>query len=414
MRRRVQRWILHADMDAFYASVEQRDDPELRGKPVIVGAGSARGVVAAASYEARKYGVRSAMPGFQARRLCPHAVFLPARMKHYAAISEQVRAIFYEFTPVYEPLALDEAFLDVSGCLHAFDGPEHLGRMLKQRVKERTELTVSVGLGPNKLVAKLACTLAKPDGLMVVQPQAVRALLDPLPIRRLWGVGPVMADKLRTLGIEHIGDLANYDGLQLSLALGARAAEMQARARGEDDSEVVSERLAKSCGEENTFEEDVLERSTVSAALTAHAEAVAARLRAAASRGRTVTLKIKLGTPRGDRRSRIDASASEPKYPLLSRSRTLDEATDDAALIRDVALQLWDEARIAEPVRLLGVSLSNLESSELVRQLSLFGERERADRLGPTLDKINARFGEGSIQRAVRAPEKITPSKNKR
>jgi DNA polymerase-4 len=404
-----ERWILHADMDAFYASVEQREDPSLVGKPVIVGAVSGRGVVTAASYEARKYGVRSAMPGFRARELCPHGVFLPGRMDLYAEVSREVRAVFDEFTPIVQPLALDEAFLDVSGSLGLFGGPMALGRELKQRVRARTRLPVSVGLGPNKLVAKVACTLGKPDGLRVVPEEDVRALLDPLPVRRLWGIGPVLAERLREVGIATIADLAHYDTALLVDLLGARAAEIQARARGEDPSPVDALGTAKSCGEENTFEVDILDRDIVAATLTAHAEAVAARLRQGMVQGRTVTLKFKLGKARGARRSRIDDALVEPVYPLFTRSRTLAVAVSDGKSIRDVALALWDDAAVRDPVRLLGVSVSNLEGRGS-EQLELFSERSKQDALGTTLDEIRARFGKDSIGRAVTRPHKISPS----
>jgi DNA polymerase IV len=400
-------------MDAFYASVEQRENPSLLGQPVIVGAGSARGVVAAASYEARVFGVRSAMPGFRARQLCPHAVFLPARMDLYAEVSSAVHDVFEAFTPDIEPLALDEAFLDVSGSMHLFEGPGPLGRELKRRVKEKTSLNVSVGLGPTKLVAKVACTLGKPDGLRVVRLDEVRGLLDPLPIRRLWGVGPVMADKLDEIGIRTIGDLAHYDPSRLGAVLGARVDEMQARARGEDPSPVESDRNARSCGEENTFETDVLDRGVVASALTAHAEAVAARLRAAGLKGRTITLKIKLGTRRGTRRSRLSSEESEPIYPVLTRSRTLRAGVSDGTSIRDAAVELWDVANISEPVRLLGVSVSNLEPSGH-EQLDLFSQAPKRDRLGEALDAIQSRFGKGAIGRAVHAPTKLTPSGRRR
>lgn len=409
-----QRWILHADMDAFYASVEQRERPELRGKPVIVGAHSARGVVAAASYEAREYGVRSAMPGFRARELCPHGVFLPGRMDLYVAVSAQVHEIFTAFTPVIQPLALDEAFLDVSGSLHFYAGPEHLGRALKQRVKDETQLNVSVGLASSKLVAKIACTLGKPDGLRVVEPAQEEALLAPLPIRKLWGVGPVTADKLRGFGIETIGDLATYDPTRLTAVVGRRAEQLRAWARGQDHSEVETDRTPKSCGEENTFATDVLDRDEVSAALTAHAEIVAARLRAAGLRGRTVTLKIKLAQRLGGRSSRNAGELLEPIYPILTRSRTLNVATQDARAIRATALELWDEAGLEVAVRLLGVSLSNLEPASAPLQLDLFGQQQRADRLGPALDAIQRRFGRGAIARAIDTPEKTTLSSHRK
>ena len=202
------RWILHADMDAFYASIEQRDDPRLRGRPVIVGAVSGRGVVAAASYEARRFGVRSAMPGFRAHELCPGGVFLPSNMAKYAAASAQVQELFRGFTPLVEPLALDEAFLDITGSAHLFGGPLALARELKRRVREATELNVSVGVAPNKLVAKIACSLGKPDGLRVIDAASVRAALDPLPIGWLWGVGPVLEQRLVQAGIRTFAELA--------------------------------------------------------------------------------------------------------------------------------------------------------------------------------------------------------------
>ena len=410
--RRVERWVLHADMDAFYASIEQRDHPELRGKPVIVGASSARGVVAAASYEARKFGVRSAMPGFEARRRCPQGVFLPSNIEHYAAVSAEVHAVFERFTPEIEPLALDEAFLDVTGSVGLFGGPRELAVSLKRAVLDATELTVSVGVAPNKLVAKIACTLGKPDGLLFIESRGVRELLDPLPIRRLFGVGPVLGRRLEELGIRTFRELACYDEASLIRALGTRAPALQALARGEDDRPVEAGREPKSYGEESTFEKDVSERDVVTGALTAHAEAVARRLRHDGYRGRTVTVKMKLGRARGTRVARALGDTSEPFYPIVSRSRTLRQPTDDGALIRRTAVELWDEAKLAEPVRLLGVSLSNLSGGR-AEQLDLFS-RSKPDRLGPALDAITERFGKGAISRAVDAPEKVTPGRTKK
>ena len=402
------RTILHADMDAFYASIEQRDDPKLRGKPVVVGAAAARGVVAAASYEARKYGIHSAMPGFRARALCPHAVFLPSNMAHYAAVSAQIHDVFLNFTEQVEPLALDEAFLDVTGSLRLFGGPEALARKLKRAVFDATALTISVGLGPNKMVAKIACTMGKPNGLTVIAQEQAESFLEPLPIRRLWGVGPVLAARLLDLGIRTLGDLKRFDRTRLEAALGERASELQLLARGIDHRKVEAHRAPKSYGEENTFEADVSERDRVTAALTAHAEAVARRVRHDGFRGRTVTLRIKLGLARGRRVSRGPLPESEPIYPLLTRSKTLPQPTDDGRVLREVAVRLWDEAGIREPVRLLGISLSNLERAEH-EQLELF-RSQRKDRLGRTLDAIVERFGENAISRAVAAPGKLTPS----
>jgi DNA polymerase-4 len=404
-----QRWILHADMDAFYASIEQRDHPEYRGKPVIVGAASKRGVVAAASYEARRFGVRSAMPGFRARELCPDGIYLPSNMAHYAAVSAQVHDVFLRFTPEIEPLALDEAFLDISGSLGLFGAPHELARELKSAVRRATDLNVSVGVAPSKLVAKIACTLGKPDGLRIVEPDGVRALLDPLPIRRLWGVGPVLGAKLATLGIETFLDLSSYDAEALARVLGERAPELQRLARGEDFRPVEADRAPKSYGEENTFENDVTERERVTAALTSHAEAVARRLRHDGYAGRTVTLKAKLARARGRRESRELGGPAEPSYPIVTRSRTLPRPTDDGATIRAIAVELWDHAKIGEPVRLLGVSLSNLEKAA---QLELFAPKKSA--LGKALDAITERFGKEAITRAVDKPLKLTPGRNRK
>ncbi|MBI3205860.1 MAG: DNA polymerase IV [Myxococcales bacterium] len=408
-----ERWILHADMDAFFASIEQRDHPELRGRPVIVGATSARGVVAAASYEARVFGVRSAMPGFRARELCPEGVFLASDIEKYSRVSAEVHAVFAEITPEIEPVALDEAFLDITGSVGLFGGVLPLARALKRRVRDRTSLAISVGVGPTKQVAKIACTLGKPDGLLWVPPEAVRWMLDPLPVRRIWGVGPVLGDKLARFGIRTIAQLAAFDPRTLERELGERAHELLALARGEDPRPVVSDRDPKSYGEESTFERDISDRGQVSAALTAHSEAIARRVRHDGFRGRVVTLKVKLGTRRGQRQPRLLGEDAEPVYPLLTRQRSLRQPTDDGALIRRTALELWDELALTEPVRLLGVSLSGIEARDR-EQLELFTPRRPPDRLGPALDAIEERFGRGVIRRAVDDPGKITPGMRKK
>jgi DNA polymerase-4 len=407
-----ERWILHADMDAFYASIEQRDHPELRGKPVIVGAMSKRGVVAAASYEARAFGVRSAMPGFRAHELCPDGVFLASDMAHYAAVSAEVHEVFERFTPEIEPIALDEAFLDITASLKLLGPPRKLAADLKRAVRDATALDVSVGVAPNKLVAKLACTFGKPNGLELVEPERVRAFVDPLPIRRLWGVGPVLGAKLVTLGIETFLDLSSYDPAELARHLGERATELQRLARGEDERAVVAYREPKSYGEENTFEADVSDRTRVTAALTEHAEAVARRLRHDDYSGRTVTVKAKLARARGRRESRDASATSEPYYPLVTRSRTLGQATSDGVVIRQVAVELWDEANLGEPVRLLGVSLSNLERGAGGAQLELFTHPKSA--LGKALDAITERFGDRAISRATPRAEKLTPGRTRK
>lgn len=403
-----QRTVLHADMDAFYASIEQRDRPELRDKPVIVGGAEARGVVSAASYEARRFGVRSAMPGFEARRLCPHGVFLPPDMPRYASVSAEVHRVFEQFTPEIEPIALDEAFLDVSGSLGLFGGPATLAAELKARVTSATGLIVSVGVASNKLVAKIACRLGKPDGLRVVLPGTEATLLEPLEIRYLWGVGPVLGDKLSALGLRTIGDLARAPLELVARAAGDRARYFGELARGIDGRPVVADRAPKSIGEESTFAQDVVARDTVLEAIVAHSEEVARRLRGSGYAGACVTLKIKLGQARAPREGtgRVGL-AREPDYPLLTRQRSLGFATSDGQVIAQTARELWDEAHVNQAVRLIGVSVSALASRQN-EQLDLFAPRR--PQIGPTLDAIRSRFGAGKIGRAVSAPDKVSPT----
>ncbi|MET0389617.1 MAG: DNA polymerase IV [Polyangiales bacterium] len=418
-----ERIILHADMDAFFASIEERDQPELRGKPVIVGAVSARGVVAAASYAARQFGVRSAMPGFRARELCPHGIYLPSDIKKYARVSAQVHEVFEEFTPQIEPLALDEAFLDITGSVHRYGSARELAQALKRRVREATELTVSCGIAPNKLVAKLACSLGKPDGLYLVEAHEVRPLLDPLPIRRLFGVGPVTEQALVEAGFRTFADVAAASVEQLSPLVGERAREVIALAQGDDDRPVVADRAPKSYGEENTFEEDQRAGEAITNALTTHAHAIARRLRRDETVGRTITLKLRLARRQGQSRARVPVSddparsgfgQEAPRYPMRTRSRSLERPTDDAALIRRVALELYESSGIHEPVRLVGIAVSNLGPVSS-QQLDLFSPAERRSaKLGPALDQIRARFGDGAISVASHAPEKLTPSSRKK
>jgi DNA polymerase-4 len=395
-------------MDAFYASIEQRDRPELQGLPVIVGGSEARGVVSAASYEARKFGVRSAMPGFEAKRLCPHGIFLPPDMARYAAASAEVHRVFEQFTPEIEPLALDEAFLDVSGSLALFGDARRLGEELKRRIYGATSLVVSVGIAANKLVAKIACRLGKPDGLHVVPEGKEAETLAPLPVRYLWGIGPVLGDKLLALGIRTIGDLAQADPSRIARGAGERATYFIELARGVDERPVVTDRAPKSIGEESTFARDVSDRPTIRDAIVAHSEEVARRLRGSGYLGASVTLKMKLARARPPREgSGRVGQGREPDYPLLTRQRGLVTPTSDGQLIARVATELWDEASLDQPVRLIGVSLSAL-TPRANEQLDLFAPRR--PQLGPTLDAIRERFGSGLIGRAVAAPDKLSPS----
>jgi len=387
------RVILHADMDAFYASVEQRDRPELRGRPVIVGGTSDRGVVSAASYEARRFGVRSAMPAAQARQLCPDGVFLRGDMQRYAHESRRIFAIFRDFTPAVEGISIDEAFLDLTGSQKLLGPAVEVGHRLRARVRAETGLAVSVGIAPVKMVAKIASDLAKPDGLLEVQPGELRDFLDPLPVGRLWGVGPVAEARLRRAGFETVGDLARADSRALERLLGDWGRHIQALARGDDAREVESYREAVSYSEENTFAHDVGERGPLVATALAHAESVARRLRRDGVRARTVVLKLKLGRRR----------APGPRgYPLRTRRVTLSEATDDGAVIAAAARALLDAEAPGEPVRLLGVGVTGIVPAT-EEQLALFGEqarRERRRRLNRALDEIGDRFGRSAVRRA--------------
>ena len=380
--------ILHADMDAFYAAVEQRDRPELRGRPVIVSGASPRGVVLTASYEARAYGVHSAMPGVHARRLCPHGIFVPPRMRIYAQVARQIRTVFEEFTPLVEPLSLDEAFLDVTASLRLFGSAQAIGRRLKQRVRQATDLTVSVGIGPTKMIAKIASVLCKPDGLLEVPPDQVETFLRPLPVSHLWGVGPTTQAALARAGITTIGALADAEPAALADRFGKVGALLWTLAHGRDGRSVDADRHRKSYGEEETFERDLRDGERLRRTITAQAETVASRLRADGCRGRTVTLKLKLA-------QRIGPG----KYPVLTRRVTLPAPLDDGKSIADAALALWRAVQAGKTVRLIGVSVSGIEGNS--GQLPLFGAREahRRAALNQAMDKLAARFGRNVVRR---------------
>jgi DNA polymerase-4 len=375
-------------MDAFYAAVEQRDRPELRGKPVIVSGRSNRSVVLTASYEARVFGVRSAMPATHARRLCPTGLFVPPRMSRYVAVAHDIRGVFEEFTPLVEPLSLDEAFLDATGSLRLFRNAVHLAQQLKARVRAVTGLTVSVGIGPAKMVAKIASSVGKPDGLLEVTPQHVESFLGPLPVKELWGVGPTLQRRLQRLGLHTIGALANTDRQELERELGQLGSALWELAHGHDSSIVNPDRQRQSYGEEATFERDVRDGPEVRRTIAAHAEAVAARLRADGCRGRTVTLKLKLA-------QRI----APGKYPVLTRRITVAIPADDGTAIAAAALQLWQGIKSGILVRLIGVSVSGIER-RAPAQLGLFSSPDtRRTALNAALDQLTARFGGAVVTR---------------
>jgi DNA polymerase IV len=385
------RTILHVDMDAFYASVEQQRNPELRGRPVIVGAPGARGVVAAASYEARVFGIHSAMPSTRAQRLCPHAVFVAGDHDVYADISRRVMAIFTSFTPLVEAISLDEAFLDVSGArrLHG-DGPT-IGHKIRAAVLEAEDLACSVGVAPSKFVAKLASEAAKPRvgrrgpepglGVKVVEAGGVLAFLHPLPVQALWGVGPKTLEKLERLGITTVGELATQDERSLASSLGTAAgSHLRALAMGIDDREVVPHQRAKSIGHEETFARDHHAFETLQHELVRLGDAVAARLRAAGLAGRTISIKVRFGD-----------------FTTITRSTTLSSAVDTGPDVVRAATVLLRRVDPAAGVRLLGVHVSQL-SGAATRQLSLDDvEAPSWDDATEAIDAIRARYGADAI-----------------
>ena len=384
-------------MDAFYASVEQRDDPKLRGRALAVGGDGPRGVVAAASYEARRFGVRSAMPSFEARRLCPELIFLRGDPAKYARESRRIFAVFDEFSPSVEGLSLDEAFIDLTGTRRLLGAPADVGARLRARVREETGLPVSVGIAPVKMVAKIASAAAKPDGLLEVEPGGVREFLAPLPVRSIWGVGPVSEKRLVEHGLRTMGDLAAADARTVEQLFGAWGLGLASLARGEDLREVEGRGLALSYSEENTFRDDVEDRALLEATILTHAESVARRLRRDGMRGRTVVLKW---------RSARRRSAGPRGYPLHTRQTTLFEATDDGATIAREARRLLADSGPGEAVRLIGVGVSGIEDPGSA-QLSLFadgaaGEAAPVERsaLNRALDELESRFGTGTVVRA--------------
>jgi len=376
--------ILHLDLDAFYPSVEVLDNPALKGKPVIVGGSKQRGVVASASYEARKYGVHSAQPIAKAMRLCPQGVYLPVRMERYVEVSEKVFEIFLRFTPLVEPLSLDEAFLDVTNSVRLFGTPAEIALKIKQLVTDEIGLTVSAGVGPSKLIAKIASDLQKPDGLTVVPHDSVREFLDPLPVEKLWGVGQVTQGQLSLLGVKTIGDLGRIPVNILEKKFGSQGVQMHLLANGIDEREVEPEQEAKSIGSEQTYIDDIIDPETIKNELLAHAVKVARRARYNGLSGKTVTLKIKY-----------------KDFTQITRSVTLSDATDDGQeIFKNCCTLLTKSEAGRRPIRLLGVALSHFTDHKEARQLPLFEDSAaslKQKKLNRALDTISEKYGENTI-----------------
>jgi len=374
--------ILHVDMDAFFASVEIRARPELLGKPVVVGGVGPRGVVSSASYAARRFGVRSAMPMMRARALCPQAAFLPVDGGRIAEASAAVMRIFRDVTPLVEPLSSDEAFLDVAGARRLLGRPALIARQIRERMAEEQQLTCSVGVAPTKFVAKLGSTRAKPDGMVVVPAGHVLEFLHPLPVDALWGVGERAAETLRRLGLSTVGDLANAPWGMLRRAVGeASAAHLHELAWGRDPRRVEPEQVEKSVGAEMTFDTDVSDPELLRRSLLALSEKVGARLRASGHVGRTIAIKVRLAD-----------------FRTVNRSRTVQASTDVAREIFETSWGLFLALGATEQIRLVGVRVEGLTTTATTsRQLTL-GEPERGWRdAEAAVDAVAARFGRASL-----------------
>jgi DNA polymerase-4 len=381
------RVIVHADMDAFYAAVEQLDDPRLRGRPLLVGSDSARGVVLTASYEARSSGAGSAMPMLQARRLCPDALVVPPRFERYQEVSALVMDALSGFSPLVEPLSLDEAFLDMTGSTRLFGAPASIGARIKAAVRDCTGgLTASVGISGTRFVAKVASGFRKPDGLTIVPPLEMRDWLAPLPVASLWGAGPKTTERLRALGYERIGDVARADPAALERSLGAVGERFFALARGLDPRQVVGARRAQSVGSEHTLNVDISARSQIEAHLRLSADAVAGRLRRSKRVAHGVRVKLKT-----------------TDFRVITRQAVLAEPTDVAAVMLARAKALLDEVQQGSgPFRLVGLTAYDLRAAGPGdAQLDLLpeaGDRDR--RLETAIDALVDRFGRGVVQRA--------------
>ncbi|MEW6187508.1 MAG: DNA polymerase IV [Thermodesulfobacteriota bacterium] len=377
------RQIIHLDMDAFYASVEVLDNPRLGGQAVIVGGPRHRGVVSAASYEARRYGIHSALPMATAMHLCPQGIFLPVRMGRYKEISDQIFEIFLRFTPLVEPLSLDEAFLDVTASVKLFGPADHIAAQIKKQVREEIGLTVSAGVAPNKLAAKIASDLNKPDGLTIVPEGRIQEFLAPLPIERLWGVGKVTQKDLSLLNVRTIGDLSRLPRDLLRRRFGQQGLQLYFLSRGVDDREVQPDRAVKSIGREETFAQDISDKGKAGKAVLTLSQRVAGRLRRHGKSGRTVTLKV-----------------TYQDFTHITRSMTLPAPTDDGKKIHQIALELIEKTEVGKkPARLLGIYLSQLTKAG-EGQLLLFDERNsgnKTNRLNRALDAIQDKFGETAI-----------------
>lgn len=377
----MRRWIMHVDMDAFFASVEQRDDPALQGKPVIVCGKSRRSVVATASYEARAFGVHSAMPLSQAKRLCPHGCFVAPRFEAYREASDAIHQVMLHYADAYEPISLDEAFLDISGMGSQYPTLGSIGRAIKEEIRNAVHLTASVGIAPNKFLAKMASDMNKPDGLCIIPYGREQEVLAPLPVRRLWGVGSVTEKKLLAAGLRTIADIQEAAPEKLSALLGNQGPLLKALSLGIDERPIISSRQVKSIGDESTYEYDLTDRPTIDREIAIHSDIVAQRLRRHDLAARTISLKIRFAS-----------------FKTIMRSLSLEEGTNLQETIDSACQTLLSRIPLTEGIRLIGVTASNLGAPLSIPSLFSDKEEKRA-RAAKAMDSIQQKYGRKALRK---------------
>ena len=377
----MRRWIMHVDMDAFFASVEQRDDPALQGKPVIVCGKSRRSVVATASYKARAFGVHSAMPLSQAKRLCPHGCFVAPRFEAYREASDAIHQVMLHYADAYEPISLDEAFLDISGMGSQYPTLGSIGRAIKEEIRSAVHLTASVGIAPNKFLAKMASDMNKPDGLCIIPYGREREVLAPLPVRRLWGVGSVTEKKLLTAGFRTIVDIQEAAPEKLSALLGNQGPLLKALSLGIDERPIISSRQVKSIGDESTYEYDLTDRRAIDREIAIHSDIVAQRLRRHDLAARTISLKIRFAS-----------------FKTIMRSLSLEEGTNLQETIDSACQTLLSRIPLTEGIRLIGVTASNLGAPLSIPSLFSDKEEKRA-RAAKAMDSIQQKYGRKALRK---------------
>ncbi|SMF27819.1 DNA polymerase IV [Desulfovibrio gilichinskyi] len=382
----MQKYIMHLDMDAFFASVEQMDNPELRGKPIAIGSSHKRSVLSTASYEARKFGVRSAMPSQQALKLCPQLILVSGRMSRYKEISRQVMAVLGNYSPVVEQASIDEAYLDITGTEKIFGPPLTLAESVKQEILSTVGLTASIGIAPVKFLAKIASDLKKPAGISIIEVHEVEQFLKTLPIEKIPGVGKKALPRFQSFGIKYAADMLRYPPEFWQERFGERGSVLYAKASGIDPTPVAVGGQMKSSSAENTFGEDVRDPQILKTWLLSQSERIAADVRRYGLKGRTITLKVKF-----------------PDFRQITRSKTLDQRTSNAGIIYKTGCAILDAEGCLGPVRLIGIGISNFE--ERSRQLSLLEPEQnvrddkKLDQLDKAVDKVREKFGSAMLTR---------------